>query len=66
MVSMKNISLVFLKRFDGLQKEEQELLLALYDPHQPEVMIIEQGNHDQGDVNDDFDDDGHEIGNSLK
>ena len=26
-------------RFDGLQKEEQQLLLALYDPHQPEVLI---------------------------
>ena len=36
--------MVFLKkldfRFDGLQKEEQQLLLALYDPHQPEVTTM--------------------------
>ena len=28
------------QRFDGLQKEEQQLLLALYDPHQPEVTTM--------------------------
>ena len=28
---------ILIFRFDGLQKDEQQLLLALYDPHQPEV-----------------------------
>ena len=30
----------FPKRFDGLQNDEQQLLLGLYDPHQPEVLLI--------------------------
>jgi len=34
-----------LKRFDGLQKEEQQLLLALYDPQQPEVPGVKEEKH---------------------